>query len=266
MPELPEVETVKEKLKKLVLNKKISSVDIYWDNIVVTNQDEFKKVLVNKVIKDIKRRGKWLIFDVGNYYLLSHLRMEGKFFLKQDEPLNKHEHVVFNFTDNTNLRYSDTRKFGKMYLVDKGMAFEIKPLSELGLEPNDLNLKYLKEKFSNKRIAIKTVLLDQKIMVGLGNIYVNEVLFLSGVDPSKPAKNLEDEEISSIIRNTREVLDKAIKAGGATIRSYSAVGVKGDYQKELKVHGKEKCSKCGGEIAKIKINGRSSYYCKKCQS
>ena len=119
MPELPEVETVKETLKKQILNKTIKGVEVFYEPIIATSISVFKEKIQNKTIMDIQRRGKWLLFDLGDYILLSHLRMEGKYFLLKNEEVSKHEHVVFHFTDNTTLRYHDTRKFGRMYFLEK---------------------------------------------------------------------------------------------------------------------------------------------------
>lgn len=270
MPELPEVETVKETLKKEILNKKIVDVKVYYQNIIsVPKSNEFIEKCIGKVINDIKRRGKWLIFDLGKYYLVSHLRMEGKYFIrnKDDEKL-KHEHVSFIFSDNTCLRYNDTRKFGRMYLLEKDNAYNIPPLSELGLEPFDdkLNVLYLKEKYKNKRLPIKTVLLDQSIIVGIGNIYADEILFLSKINPLKKCSLLNDEELLSIIDNTRKVLKEAITLGGTTIISYeSSEGVHGRFQNKLLVHTKTKCPICKNKIEKIKVGGRGTYFCPNCQ-
>ena len=146
MPELPEVETVKETLKKKILKQKIIDIKVlYPEMIEYPDILTFKKEIINQTINDIKRRGKWLIFELDNYYLLSHLRMEGKYNIKTNESINKHEHVIFYFKD-FNLRYQDTRKFGRMYLYKKEEAFNNKPLNALGYEPWDdkLDIDYLK--------------------------------------------------------------------------------------------------------------------------
>ena len=142
MPELPEVETVKETLKRKAVGKTIKNVIVKYNNIIAyPSVDDFKKKLINQKIIDFSRRGKWIIFHLTDYYLLSHLRMEGKYFLKEKEDdITKHQHVIFEFTDNTSLRYQDVRKFGKMYLVDKDKLSECEPIKELGLEPWDNNL------------------------------------------------------------------------------------------------------------------------------
>lgn len=266
MPELPEVETVKNSLKKLVLNKKIIDVNIKYEKIIEYPKiEEFKKEIIGETINDIKRRGKWLLFELDNYYLLSHLRMEGKYLIrKKTDPFDKHEHLEFVFSDNTTLRYKDVRKFGRMYLYNKEEAFIKKPLIDLGLEPWDKNLDidYLKDKLKNKKLPIKTVLLDQSIIVGIGNIYADEILFLSRINPHKKACELNDTELSNIIKYTKEELDKAIKLGGTTIKSYeSSEGVHGGFQDSLLVHTKKICPICNSELTKEFIGGRSTYYC-----
>ena len=271
MPELPEVETVKEKLKPRLINKKIVGVDVYWNNTIVDIPVEtFKSNLKDQIFIDIKRRGKWLVFELSNYYLLVHLRMEGKFFFKEErEERAKHEHIIFKLED-IELRFHDTRKFGKMYLLNKDELFSRKPLSELGFEPfdDDLTVSYLKEKYERKSLPIKEVILDQRIIVGIGNIYADEVLFLSKINPYKPAKELKTKELQAIIDNTKKVLARAIELGGTTIRSYVSLdNKKGEFQDELQVHGQagKPCKVCGTTIIKEFIGGRGTYYCPTCQ-
>lgn len=272
MPELPEVETVKENLKKRLINTKINDVKVLYNNIIAyPDTNTFEKTLKNKKVKDITRRGKFIIFDLEDYYLLSHLRMEGKYFIKnKNDQINKHEHVIFNLDNNQELRYMDTRKFGKMFLIQKENIDTIGPLKELGLEPFDKNLtsNYLKEKIKNKIIPIKTALLDQSIIAGIGNIYADEILFLSHVNPLKKSNTLKEKELNNIIKSTKEVLNKAIAKGGTTIHTYTSVdGIKGTYQDSLFVHNKEKelCKVCQTQIKKIKVGGRGTYYCPHCQ-
>ncbi len=268
MPELPEVETVKNTLKKQIIGKTISLVSVYWENIIAyPNIEIFTKQIKNQTINDIKRRGKWLMIELDDYYLLSHLRMEGKYFIKnKDKPKEKHEHVIFTFSDGSDLRYHDTRKFGKMYLVNKEDVYKVKPLSDLGLEPWDKNLNatYLKSKLNKK--PIKTELLDQSIIVGIGNIYADEILFLSKISPLTQANDLGEKDLKNIIKNTKAVLEKAIHYGGTTVKSYtSSEGVHGRFQNHLLVHTKEKCPICNQKIEKITVGGRGTYYCKNCQ-
>ncbi len=271
MPEIAEVETVRNTLKKQILHKKIKKVEIIYPKIIESNIDDFTKNLIGNEFIDIKRKGKWLIFELHDFYLLSHLRMEGKFFLKnKEEPIEKHEHLIITFTDETDLRYHDTRKFGRMNLIKKEYL-EITPaIAKQGEEPFSQNLtkEYLKEKFNHKNIPIKTLLLDQTIISGLGNIYANEVLFASRINPLKLGKDLTLEECQKIVTATNSIIKEAIAMGGTTIKSYtSSLGVTGRFQQKLKVHKKEgePCLACGQPILKIKIGGRSTYYCGNCQ-
>ena len=273
MPELPEVETVRKALENKLKNKVIKDIDILYPNIFEgQNINVIKEDIKNNKINSIKRRGKWLLFELDNYYLLSHLRMEGKYLYRNiNDEVKEHEHIIFNIDNEFELRYKDVRKFGKMYLVSKNNIDKEVHLSKLGLEPWDdnLNIFYLKEKYKTKKLPIKTVLLDQEIITGIGNIYADEILFLSKINPFKKAKDLDDEELNNIINNTRLVLENAIKKGGTTIRSYtSEEGVSGRFQNDLYVHGREneKCLVCFNIIKKDKIGGRGTYYCKTCQN
>ena len=272
MPEIAEVETVRNVLKKKILNKRIKEVKILYPKMIESNIDDFKKILKGRCFIDILRKGKWLIFVLDEYYLISHLRMEGKYFIKNsNEDVNKHEHVIFTFVDNTDLRYHDTRKFGRMRLLKKDELESCVEIQKQGIEPidNKLTTSYLLDKFKNKRLPIKTVLLDQTIISGLGNIYADEVLFQSKINPLKEARLINEDEANNIITSSKEIIEKAINEGGTTIRSYtSSLGVKGNYQNFLKVHKKEgkPCLVCNTKIERIKVNGRSTYFCPKCQN
>lgn len=197
--------------------------------------------------------------------------MEGKYFLKKSNDIkSKHEHVIFDLDTLEQLRYHDTRKFGKMHLVKKEDFNDYIVIKELGLEPWDsnLNANYLKDSYKNKKLPIKTVILDQSIITGIGNIYADEILFLSHINPLKKVNTLSNDELESIIKNTRITLEKAIKEGGTTIRSYTSdEGVSGRFQNSLYVHSKEheKCPNCNSEIVKIRVGGRGTYYCPNCQ-
>ena len=271
MPEIAEVETVRNVLKEKILNKKIKDVIIYYKKMIQNDEEEFKNVLINNEFKDILRKGKWLIFELKDHYLLSHLRMEGKYFTKNhNEPHVKHEHVVIVFNDGTDLRYHDTRKFGIMKIVKKEDLVNTIEIQKQGLEPidNNINSEYLLDKFKNKNTPIKTVLLDQEIISGLGNIYADEVLFASGINPLRKANTLTKEECDNIISSSKKIILKAIEEKGTTIKSYtSSLGVTGNYQKYLNVHKKEGCScvRCNNIIKRIKVGGRSTYYCENCQ-
>lgn len=271
MPEIAEVETVRNILKKQILHKRIKSVQVLYERIVESDLKEFKNVLEENEFIDIKRRGKWLIFELKNHYLLSHLRMEGKFFLKKEsDPIVKHEHVIFTFQDNTDLRYHDTRKFGRMHLIKKEELATNKAIAKQGYEPGEkeLTADYLLEKLKKKNIAIKTLLLDQTIISGLGNIYANEVLFASKINPFKKGSEITKKEAENIVESSARIIKRAMELGGTTIKSYtSSLGVTGRFQQELMVHKKEgeACKVCGTKIINEKIGGRSTYYCPHCQ-
>ena len=268
MPEIAEVETVKNTLKMRILNKRIKRVDVYYEPIIESNLDSFKKDLVGESFIDIKRRGKWLIFETEHYYLLSHLRMEGKYFIKDKNDIkDKHEHVIFTFQDDSTLRYADTRKFGRMNLILKQDLENIECIKKQGLEPGDQDLTsdYLLQKFKNKSIPIKTALLDQTIISGLGNIYANEICFAMGLDPNTPASNLTKKSVQELIDVSCKILNEAIEQGGTTIHSFSANGIDGLFQVKLKAHMQKICPICNGPISKIKIKGRGTYYCPHCQ-
>ncbi len=275
MPELPEVETVKNTLKNCILGKAIINIDVFYDKIIDNvNEKEFRESLINQTFIDIKRRGKYLIFILNDYYLIGHLRMEGKYFLYNDLNFSKHDHIIFYFKD-CNLRYNDTRKFGRMYLYKKEDyknfedLYKSDALKNVGKEPfdSDMTLDYLKGKLAKSSKAIKTSLLDQSIMCGLGNIYVDEVLFMCNLHPETISKHLSDEDINNVINNSIIVLNKAIKLGGTTIKSFkSSHDISGRFQNELLVHTKEYCPKCKGKISKIRVGGRGTYYCEHCQT
>lgn len=270
MPELPEVETVKRTLERYLLDREIETVDVYYEKMIAnTTKKIFQEKLKGQKIVKLSRRGKWLIFELEDYDLVSHLRMEGKYFFKDPtEPVSKHEHVVFRLDNHKDLRYHDTRKFGRMYLFSKQEMYEQKPLSEVGKEPWDDSLDeyYLKGVLKNKKIPIKTALLDQSIIAGIGNIYADEILFLSRIHPLSSSCKLTKKDCRKIIDSTRTILKEAIDMGGTTIRSYeSEKGVHGRFQQNLLIHTKLVCSSCNAEVEKIFVGGRGTYFCKKCQ-
>lgn len=271
MPEIAEVETVRNTLKNRILGKKIKKVKINYAPIIQSDVKEFERILPGLTFKDINRIGKWLIFELGEYCLLSHLRMEGKYFLKSiAEKVEKHEHIIFEFTDDTTLRYHDTRKFGRMILVPKDKLAEVEAIKKQGIEPNspDLTKEYLFAKLKKKNIPIKTILLDQTIISGLGNIYANEVLFASKINPLKKGSEITLADCEKIKNSAGKIIMQAIKDGGTTIRSYtSSLGVTGLFQTKLMVHKREgePCRICQTPIENIKVGGRSTYYCPKCQ-
>jgi formamidopyrimidine-DNA glycosylase len=273
MPELPEVETVRRTLEKRIIGKKIKNVSIFYKgHIRNKTPEQFKHSLQGRVITSIKRYGKNLMFVLDeNLVLLIHLRMEGKFYLKQaKEERDKHEHILFHFTDGSDMRYHDVRKFGTMDIYHLDNIMDEKPLQKLGKEAHaaDLDGIYLKNKLSSKTRPIKSSLLDQSVIAGLGNIYVDEVLFRCKLHPQTPCNVLHQSDFDHIATACKEVLQKAIDLGGTTIRSYtSSLGVTGRFQNELLIHMREgeKCYHCNDTIQKIRVGGRGTYFCPTCQ-
>ncbi len=273
MPELPEVETVRNTLKNYILNEKIVKVNIYYDGIIKTDINEFQTKLINESIKDILRYGKYLIFIFDNVSIISHLRMEGKFYIKKiNDSLVTHEHVEFVFESGKVLRYHDTRKFGTMHLVNSTNIKDLmntKELSILGPEANtDFDYYDLYNKLHKRHDPIKVSLLDQSLLCGLGNIYVDEVLYECGIHPLTKSNNLTIYDCYKIKVSANNILSLAIKDGGTTIRSYtSSLGVTGRFQQHLHVHtlDGQKCKICGNIIEKIRVGGRGTYFCPSCQ-
>ena len=274
MPELPEVETIKETLRELVLDKQIKSVSVFWPKIIKQPLDveQFSDALVGQTIQDINRRGKFLVFSTEIYSLVSHLRMEGRYNLfHSSEPVDKHTHVIFHFTDDTELRYRDVRKFGTMHLFQKGTEFETPPLSLLGPEPLDdqFDLKEFAAKLARTGRSIKATLLDQTVVVGLGNIYVDESLFKANIHPERSAQSLSRQEVQRLYEKIVDTLSEAVKKGGSTVRTYvNSQGKMGMFQFEHYVYGRkgEDCKICGTPLIKTVVGGRGTVYCPNCQN
>ncbi len=286
MPELPEVEIVKQSLKKTVKLKKIKQVLIKNYNLRFKIQKNLTKKLINEKILKIKRKSKYLIFHLTkSKYLIVHFGMSGTLHLikKNKKNINtnlsfyseknlpkKHNHVEILF-DNFKLIYNDPRRFGFIILLSSTQKF-LNFFKKLGLEPLDIkfNYKYLKNKIFNRKKNIKNILLDQSIVSGLGNIYVNEILNYSKVNPKKNGSKLNANEIKLIIKYSKVVIKKAIIKGGSSIRDFkSSKGQKGSYQNEFRVYDRheKKCLNkyCNGIIKRVFITSRSTFFCKKCQ-
>lgn len=268
MPELPEVETVRRTLLLAIQYETIQDVFAIYEPIVVGDFQIFRTKLIGQQIINIDRKGKYLIFVLTNDIMIIHLRMEGKFYLKANEPLEKHEHVIFQLS-NKQLRYHDVRKFGKISIHDKARYLTEKPLNQLAEEPWNLNDKSFYETIKRKNSPIKSILLDQTVIAGLGNIYVDETLFLSRIHPTRKGIHISKKEADSLLQSASQVLTKAVELGGTTIRSYqSSLGVSGKFQNELQVHTKkdEPCPHCQKLIVKIRVGGRGTYVCTNCQT
>ncbi|HKL47738.1 MAG TPA: DNA-formamidopyrimidine glycosylase [Candidatus Izemoplasmatales bacterium] len=271
MPELPEVETVRQQLKPLIMNRTIIDIDIRYPKIIQMDIDDFKEALLHQTFTDIGRYGKYLLFELDQLVLVSHLRMEGKYYLYNDlKMLTKHDHIIFYLDNGLFLSYHDVRKFGTMELSDVRDVYELESLKKLGPEVNDTHINRAKifHKIKGSQRAIKSILLDQTVMTGLGNIYVDESLFLSNIHPETLGARLSRKQVNLLIDSAQMVIEKAISLGGTTIRTYhSTMGVDGRFQNALKVHTKkgQPCPVCHQVIEKIKVGGRGTYFCPNCQ-
>lgn len=269
MPELPEVQTVLDTLELQIKDRKINQVIVLYSRMIESDLEQFKNDLVGQHFREFKRRGKYLLFEMDDLCLVSHLRMEGKYYLKQsNEEINKHTHIIFRLDDGRDLRYNDVRKFGKMYLTEIKSDYKI--FRNLGVEPfsEDFNLEYCKAYLNKSRKVIKQDVLNQSFISGIGNIYADEIVFAIRKNPMTASSTLTDDDILNLIKETRRILTSAIKDGGTTIRSYtSSLGVSGKFQLNLMVHQRENqpCKICRTPIIKTKVKGRGTYYCPKCQ-
>lgn len=273
MPELPEVETVRQTLKKLILGKTVAEVTVSLPRIIKEppNPELFGEMLKGKTVTDIRRRGKLLRIDLDPWTLVSHLRMEGRYSVHDsNEPVAKHTHVIFRFTDQTELRYQDVRQFGTMHLFPKGEEELHPPLNKLGPEPlsDEFTLKVFQERLSKRKTRLKALLLNQEFLSGLGNIYVDEALFTAGLHPERAAPSLSPEEVKRLFDSIRSTLMKAVEAGGSSVRSYvNSAGEMGMFQLQIQVYGRkgEPCHRCGEVIRRMVVAGRGTHFCVQCQ-
>lgn len=274
MPELPEVETVRKTLEYQLGNVVIEDVNIFWPNLIENmSPEEFRSQLLGKRILSYGRIGKYLMFDLGDLMLVSHLRMEGKYYVEdKDTPYNKrHTHGILCFQDGRELRYHDTRKFGRMYLYkNDDSLFKQKAFANVGYDAFDerLTQDVLYKAFHPRRIVLKQALLDQSVMAGVGNIYADEICFALHMHPETKIHHLRKKDFANVLYETRRILQGAINAGGTTIRSYtSSLGVDGRFQLQLRVHAKqeEPCPVCQSPIIKKVVATRGTCYCPTCQ-
>ena len=286
MPELPEVEIVKKSLAQKIVTKKIKKVIIKNRNLRFKIPIKFEELLKNKTIKKVTRFAKYIILNfLDGSFCLIHLGMSGTIHLIKKNCLNKftntsfynspilyerHNHVEIQFED-LSIIYNDPRRFGFFKFINNKEDLKNR-FSHLGPEPffKSFNSKYLSTYFLNKKKDIKTFLIDQKFVSGIGNIYASEILFLSRIKPEKLAMKLSINECKKIILFSRKVLNKAIKKGGSSIRDFKNIsGDSGNFQKEFNVYQRENLNctrnKCDGKIKKIIISNRSTFFCNTCQ-
>ena len=286
MPELPEVETIRRDLLSRIVDKKITSVEVRKPKLVKNRIKDFINVLRGNKISNIKRRGKLLVFVLKDKkYLLIHLKMTGQLIFRQGKDIiggghafssgmdwklpNKYSYIIFTFDDGSQLFFNDMRGFGYLKIVGENELQEI--LGEYGIEPltEDFALGNFKNILIKHRTAIKALLMDQKLIAGLGNIYASEVCFFAEVNPGLPANSLTEKQIKDLYQGCETILRKAVEKRGTTTSDYvDAAGRQGSFAKFLQVYGRtgKKCYRCKkGIIVKTEINNRGTYYCDHCQ-
>ncbi len=271
MPELPEVETLARELRGALIGRRVVGVEVRWPRTVAGPDPEtFARRLTGRRIREIGRRGKWLLLclDEGDW-LLVHLRMSGRLVVESaDAPEDSHTRVVFHLDDGRRLRFSDPRKFGRMALVDDPGAV----LGDLGPDPLDpaLTPERLAGMLRGRRVRLKPLLTDQRFLAGLGNIYADEVLWEAGLHPLRCADTLTLEETARLHGAIRQVLEEAIACRGTTLPDRRYVlpdGRPGEFAPHLAVYGREgqPCPRCGAPIIRTRVGGRSARYCPRCQ-
>jgi formamidopyrimidine-DNA glycosylase len=271
MPELPEIETLKLYMAPRLGGRIIDSVEVKRNKL---REDCFnlQTITTPQPIKEVRRIAKYLIFDLGNEQsLLVHLGMSGRLTL-QTKPysLKKHDHIIFHLNSNECLVFNDTRRFGMIYYLPTKTLNKEKIFSHLGIEPLDesFDINYLRLKLQNRTLPIKNALMDNKIVVGIGNIYAAESLYEARISPIRPASNLSETELAKLVAAIKKVLSEAIKMGGTTLRDFvSGDNSPGYFKQRLMVYSRWNmpCYICKTTIVKIRQSGRSTFYCPNCQ-
>lgn len=270
MPELPEVETIACELQSCLIGRAITAVEIHWPRTIATpSPAEFKRRLSGQTVQGVGRRGKFLLVRLsGGATLLIHLRMSGRLLLASPESSpEKHVRVAFFLDDGSVLYFQDTRKFGRMWLVDDPQLV----LRKLGPEPlsDDFTLETFTRLIAKRSGRLKPLLLNQSFLAGLGNIYADEALFRARLHPCRRANSLDEAEITRLYHAIRQVLGEAITRQGTTFDgSYQRVdGSSGDFQHSLRVYQRtgEPCQNCGTAIERITLGGRGTHFCPRCQ-
>lgn len=273
MPELPEVETVRRTLQRLIVGKTIERVSVHLPRIIQRPDDPqiFAELLTDQTFQSVERRGKFLRFMLNDWVLVSHLRMEGRYGVySAEEAVEKHTHVIFHFTDGSELRYRDVRQFGTMHIFAKGEDLQNPPLNKLGLEPleNSFTFAAFQKIVGKHTTKIKSFLLNQAYVVGIGNIYVDEALFQARIHPERIVDSLKPAELRRLHTAILTTLNEAVAAGGSSIKSYvNGQGEMGTFQQQLKVYGRtsQPCFRCGRPVEKIVVGGRGTHFCPYCQ-
>jgi formamidopyrimidine-DNA glycosylase len=282
MPELPEVETIMRGVSLFLEGATIKKVSLNRPDLRWPFPENFADRLSEAKVLGLKRRSKYILVDLSTYEtLLIHLGMSGRIlisgskignFVREPAKVSKHDHVIFELNDGTIITYNDPRRFGAMDLAKTSDLNNHKFLKKLGPEPlgNNFNSDYLRTSLSKKESPIKNVLLDQSVVSGLGNIYVCEALFMSGISPKKKAFKVSKSKCEELVQNIRKILNAAIQAGGSSLKDFTDIqGNSGYFQFEFYVYGRDskrcKTRNCGRNIKRIFQSGRSSFYCPNCQ-
>jgi len=288
MPELPEVETVRRGLEPVLKGRRIERVETRRVGLRFAFPPDFSQRMAGARFEHVSRRAKYLVAGLDNgQSLLAHLGMTGRFTVlsaagssnlgqfyfetgASDKADGPHDHVIFHLDGDLRVVYSDPRRFGMMDVVQSARLHEHRLLKDLGVEPlgNELSATYLAARFRGKVAPLKSALLDQGIIAGLGNIYVCEALFRAGLSPERKAGTAKAEKLGALVQHIRDILNEAILAGGSTLQDFkSANGVEGAFQQRFQVYDREDepCSTCGKPIKRMVQAGRSSFYCSHCQ-
>ena len=274
MPEMPEVETIRRSLADKVEGRYIIKVDIRltrlikWPEVV-----DFAGYILHRTITRLERKGKYLVFHLkGGMALVIHLRMTGRLFLAvPDMSPDRFTHVVFHLDNGNQLLYADTRTLGTIYAMEESELGRIAGLTSLGPEPlsKEFTLEYFRRLTQYRKGRIKALLLNQKLVGGLGNIYVDEALAIAGIDPDRTACSLTADETEALYNAINQVIAEGIRHGGTTFRDYrDGTGRKGSYQHELFVYGRrgQPCRRCGTSIERKETAGRGTHFCPACQN
>ncbi|MBI2255815.1 MAG: bifunctional DNA-formamidopyrimidine glycosylase/DNA-(apurinic or apyrimidinic site) lyase [Proteobacteria bacterium] len=269
MPELPEVETVCRGLALKLLGRRLTAVEQRRPNLRFPFPEGFAARLTGRRIEAIRRRAKYIVIDLDDgSILLVHLGMSGSMVINEKRPalLDRHDHVVFDIDDGTCVRFNDARRFGLMDLVAAGALEEHKLIRSLGLEPlsDAFDGPALAAMLKGKKTSVKLAIMDQRLVVGVGNIYASEALFRAGISPKRRAGTITGERAAKLVAAIKKVLAEAIKAGGSSLRDYvQANGELGYFQHRWKVYDREgeACRKCGGPVKRITQGARSTFYC-----
>lgn len=270
MPELPEVETTLNGVKPHLQSQKITLVTVRQARLRWLIPENLAEILQNQKFKGFRRRAKYLIFEFDHGELIIHLGMSGRLsVLPHFVEAQKHDHVDFQLQNGKVLRYTDPRRFGAI-LWHENKLIAHKLLAHLGPEPlsEEFDLEYLKPLLKKRQLTIKQVIMDAKIVVGVGNIYANEALFLTGIDPRRPANKISAKRVQKLIEMIKNVLHAAIKAGGTTLKDFYGVdGAKGYFVQQLHVYGRAglPCNTCGKKIKSLMLGQRNTFYCSNCQ-